>query len=146
MRVYSNVAQSVTLSSGVSDTDDTLPTSSADLAADGWPVPGTGETASARIVDGTDVEVVTYTGISGGTLTGVVRDADGDTSAQSWPSGATVEHVFTADGATPTYLPFDAGNDHEAARPDVPSTSTVAWFNVPEEPINLGTFDVWEDA
>ena len=42
---------------------------------------------------------------------------------------------------------FDAGGDENAARPsEAAATDTVRWFNVPSEPTNLGTFDVWEDA
>jgi hypothetical protein len=49
-------------------------------------------------------------------------------------------------GGTATYLAFDAGGNASAARPAVPTSTTVAWFNVPSVPANLGTFDVWEDT
>ena len=46
----------------------------------------------------------------------------------------------------PTFVNFDANNNASAARPSVPATTTVAWFNVPSKPTNLGDFDIWEDA
>jgi hypothetical protein len=66
-----------------------------------------------------------------------------DADANAHPALRT--RLTTLEGAAPTYLAFNAGGNASAARPSIPSTSTVAWFNVPSQPTNLGTFDVWED-
>ena len=42
-----------------------------------------------------------------------------------------------------TYVSFDANNNVNAARPTTPVGANFIWFNVPSEPTNLGTFDIW---
>lgn len=56
---------------------------------------------------------------------------------------ATTAFVTAASG---TYLAYDAGGDASAARPAVAASATVAWFNSPSEPTNLGTYDLWVDS
>ncbi len=55
-----------------------------------FPTPGTNEIAYATITDGTNIEIITYTGISTNDLTGVTRGVDG-TSGTAFADGDTVE-------------------------------------------------------
>lgn len=96
MRVFSNVADATTLDGAVGSTDTSIDIGS----AAGWPVPDSGEEAGATIgheePSGSDREHITYTGITGNTLTGVSRGQDG-TTAQAHPSGKSIVHAVSAD-------------------------------------------------
>lgn len=92
MRVYSNIASSTALTAAVAAGDAVLPVGD----TTGWPVPLSGQEALAAIDYGSGtVELVTYTGLTANSLTGVVRGLDG-TAAQAHASGAAVQHVMSA--------------------------------------------------
>jgi hypothetical protein len=93
MRVYSNTAVQTTLTSGITNSANTLTVGS----TTGWPTPTGGNVAIAAINYGspTLVELVTYTGKTATTLTGVVRGVD-DTTAKSHSTSAPVVHVASA--------------------------------------------------
>jgi hypothetical protein len=92
LRVYTNVAVTTELTSAIDDNDTTIPV----VSTSGWVDPGAGEVAVAMIDGGlATVEVITYTGLTGTTLTGVVRGVDG-TTAQSHLIAAAVDHAVSA--------------------------------------------------
>lgn len=72
---------------------------------------------------------------------------DGTEWANKWNVSGdfAVEGSLNQAGAA-VVVNFDANNNNAASRPDVPSTTTVIWFNVTAQPTNLGTFDLWVDT
>jgi hypothetical protein len=109
-RVYSNTAVPTTASGSIGAAATTVNV----VDTGGWPTPGAGDTALAALSYGdfTNVELVTYTGKTTTTLTGVTRGVDG-TSARAHNAGAQVWHILSAK---------DLEN---AARKDVANTFTA---------------------
>lgn len=96
-RRYSNTARQTFLSVGVTAVD---PPNGGTINIDdttGWVTPGAGEEALAALdfENQSKVELVTYTGKTASTLTGVKRGVDG-TTAQQHSAGAVVRHVASA--------------------------------------------------
>ncbi len=92
-RRYSNIAVRTTLTAAAAVGDATLTVGD----TTGWPAPGTGDVGVAAI-DATKpgtLEVVTYTGKTATTLTGVTRGLDG-TSARAHAADVAVHHVVSA--------------------------------------------------
>lgn len=89
-RLYTNNA-STTLNGAIGTGDTTITLTS----ATGFPSPGAGEIAYATIDDDTNVEIITYTGVSTNDLTGVTRGVEG-TSGTAFADGTVVEVRATA--------------------------------------------------
>lgn len=74
----------------------------------------------------------------------------GDAGVHVGPSAPTDTSLLWVDESDTTAVVqmvwFDAGGNASAARPSVPDDTVVFWFNVPNEPTNLGVRDIWEDT
>lgn len=92
-RVYSNTAAQTRLTSAIDAAVTTIPVQD----TTGWPTPTGSDVALAAIDygDPTKVEIVTYTGKTGASLTGATRGQDGTTARTHNPS-ARVWHVGSA--------------------------------------------------
>jgi hypothetical protein len=93
--LYSNNARS-TLSSAIVSGDTTIPV----VSSVGFPSPSvTGDHFYVTIDDGTNIEIVQVTGVSGNSFTGCVRGQNG-TSAQNFNSTSAVENRLTQGNIT----------------------------------------------
>lgn len=102
-RGFKGGVRATTIPSGINDAVTTIP--GADLST--WSGTTTNGAATATINRGqSDEETVTFTGVSGGNLTGVTRGAAG-TTAQSHGANAMLEH-------TSSKVDFDEANAHIA--------------------------------
>lgn len=92
-RRYSNTATRSSLTAAATAGADTLLVAS----TAGWPVPPAGDVAVAAVDAATPatLEVVTYTGLTANSLTGVTRGQDG-TAARAHNAGVAVHHVVSA--------------------------------------------------
>lgn len=89
VRLYNNNA-SDTLNGAITNSATTITLNDASE----FPTPGAGEIAYATIDDGTNVEIITYTGISTNDLTGVTRGVEG-TSGTAFADATTIEQRVT---------------------------------------------------
>ncbi len=92
-RRYSNKATRTALTVAAGEADSTLTVGD----TTGWPAPGAGDVAVAALDVATpaNTEIVTYTGKTATTLTGVARGLDG-TTARPHASGVAVVHAASA--------------------------------------------------
>lgn len=92
-RRFSNLAVETTL--GVAHTVSV--TTLTVVSTAGWPVPPSGYVSTAVIDpdNPSTMEVVTYTGVAGNTLTGLTRGQDG-TAAKTYNAGVKVVHAISA--------------------------------------------------
>lgn len=113
VRVYNNNA-SDTLNGAITNSATTITLNDASE----FPTPGAGEIGYATIDDGTNVEIITYTGISTNDLTGVTRGVEG-TSGTAFADATTVEQrateasftdVLQADETPELQGPLDCSN------------------------------------
>ena len=89
-QLYANGA-STTVSVAVGPTDTSIQVTS----AAGFPSPGTGQFFLATLIYSGLTEIILVTGVSGNTLSGIIR-AQESTSPSSFPIGATIECRVTA--------------------------------------------------
>lgn len=159
-RIYTNTANHTALDGSLTSGATTI----ALLSTTGWPVPGAGETALACIdydsATGSVREVVSYSGVSGSSLTGVTRGVDG-TSGQAHSDGASVVHVASAadiSGSTGT-LEFELSStftmaDHltvTAYAGTFTPTATTAMVTVGISGLmfgaaHIGAYFIWNDT
>jgi len=113
VRLYNNNA-SDTLNGAITNSATTITLNDASE----FPTPGAGEIAYATIDDGTNIEIITYTGISTNDLTGVTRGVEG-TSGTAFADATTIEQrateasftdVLQADETPELQGPLDCSN------------------------------------
>lgn len=113
VRLYTNNA-SDTLNGAIGAGDTTITLNDASE----FPVPGAGEIAYATIDDNTNVEIITYTGVSTNDLTGVTRGVDGTsgtafanaTAVEVRATASSFEDVLQADETPELQGPLDCSN------------------------------------
>lgn len=93
-----------------------------------FPTPGTNEIAYATIDDGTNVEIITYTGISTNDLTGVTRGVDG-TSGTAFADATAVEQRAISSALDTPSIYFDVNqNTHGFSVGDVVRLSGASTY------------------
>lgn len=113
VRLYTNNA-SDTLNGAITNSATTITLNDASE----FPVPGAGEIAYATIDDNTNVEIITYTGVSTNDLTGVTRGVDGTsgtafadaTAVEVRATASSFEDVLQADETPELQGPLDCSN------------------------------------
>ena len=83
--------------------------------------------------------------LTGDELVPIVQGGVTKRALYSGGKGEPGEPGEPGEDGSKTFLAFDAQGNASAPRPNVPTTATVMWFNVPSEPTNKGVFDMWEE-